>query len=54
MELAFGNTPIPLDVSDPLAYVGGAVLLAAAAMAAMLGPARRAGMTDPMQALRHE
>ena len=54
MERAFGNTGIPLDVDDPLTFLAGTLLLSVAAIAAMFGPAQRAGAADPMQALRHE
>jgi len=43
-----------LSARDPLAYAGVAVLLAAAALAGMLGPARRAAKVDPLMALQHE
>jgi ABC-type antimicrobial peptide transport system permease subunit len=41
-------------VSDPLPYLLTALLLGAMALAAMLGPARRATRVDPVEALRHE
>jgi putative ABC transport system permease protein len=40
--------------ADPLTYAGGAVLLFTTALAATLGPARRAARVDPMEALRTE
>jgi ABC-type antimicrobial peptide transport system permease subunit len=51
---AFGAQPITLDFKDPLAYAMTAGLLAAAALVAMLIPARRATRVDPMMALRDE
>ncbi len=45
---------IALNLRDPIGYVITAVLLAAAALAAMLGPARRATRVDPMGVLRWE
>jgi ABC-type antimicrobial peptide transport system permease subunit len=54
VERAFGNTGVPLDVTDPLTFLAGTLVLSAAAIAAMYGPARRAGRADPMQAIRHE
>jgi len=41
-------------VQDPITYTIAAILLAAAAFAAMLVPARRATRVDPMSALREE
>ena len=43
-----------LDYRDPLAHAGAAVLLATAAFAAMLGPARRALRADPARVLRED
>ena len=43
-----------LNAHDPLAYAGVAFLLAAVALAGMLGPARRATKVDPLEALRDE
>jgi hypothetical protein len=46
------GTPLRLDSSDPLLYAGAALLLAAAAVLAMTGPARRGSKSDPLEALR--
>jgi predicted permease len=48
------SAPFKLDSLDPLAFAGAAALLAAVAVAAMIGPARRATRVDPMLALREE
>src|SRR5262245_24382393 len=45
---------IALNLRDPIGYVMTAILLAAAALVAMLGPARRATRVDPMEVLRFE
>jgi len=50
----FAVRPITLDVKDPLVYAMTAILLAAAALVAMLIPARRATRVDPMMTLREE
>ena len=39
---------------DPVAFLGAATLLVAVAVAASLGPARRATRVDPIVALRNE
>ena len=39
---------------DPLTFIGGTCVLAAAGAAAALIPAARAGAEDPAEALRHE
>src|ERR1019366_4314369 len=46
------GTPLRLDSGDPLLYGGAALLLAAAAILAMSGPARRGSRSDPLDALR--
>jgi ABC-type antimicrobial peptide transport system permease subunit len=46
------GTPLRLDSSDPLLYGGAALLLGAAAVLAMSGPARRGSKSDPLEALR--
>jgi predicted permease len=46
------GTPLRLDSSDPLLYGGAALLLGAAAVVAMCGPARRGSKSDPLEALR--
>jgi putative ABC transport system permease protein len=43
-----------LSPFDPIAYLGVAVLLAFAGLAASYVPARRATRIDPLAALRHE
>ncbi len=40
--------------SDPITLAASAILLLVIALAAALGPARRAAKVDPMQALRHD
>ena len=46
------GTPLRLDSGDPLLYGGAALLLAAAAVLAMSGPARRGSNANPLDALR--
>jgi len=48
------GSPIRLDNGEPLLYAGAAILLAAAAALAMLGPARRGANSDPLESLRCE
>jgi predicted permease len=48
------NAEITINVWDPFNYVVAAVTLTAAALAAMLGPARRATKIDPMATLRQD
>ena len=52
LSQALRQTPFALNVRDPVAYLAVSVLLASTAIAAMLGPARRAAKSDPAQALR--
>jgi hypothetical protein len=54
LRQSVGGTPLRLDTADPLVYFGAALLLAAAALTAMLGPARRGAKSDPLDALRCE
>jgi ABC-type antimicrobial peptide transport system permease subunit len=49
-----GNLPLRIDASDPLLYLGAALLLAVAAVAAMAAPARRGAQSDPAAVLRYE
>jgi putative ABC transport system permease protein len=44
--------PLRIDNSDPFLYIAAVLLLAAAAMAAMVLPARRGANSDPAEALR--
>ncbi len=46
------GSPIRLDTANPLLYCGTALLLAAVAVLAMLGPAHRGARSDPLTALR--
>jgi predicted permease len=48
------NSPVRLDNSEPLLYCAATLALATAAIAAMLGPARRGANSDPLEALRWE
>ena len=49
------NGPIlRLDASEPLLYGGAMIVLGAAAVLAMMGPARRGANSDPLDALRCE
>jgi ABC-type antimicrobial peptide transport system permease subunit len=45
---------LPLNAQDPRAYAAVTIVLALAAVAAMLVPARRAASSDPLWALRQE
>jgi predicted permease len=54
LKQTFKTTPIQLDSAAPSVYVGAAVLLVVAGMAAMLAPARRAARCDPVETLRSE
>jgi len=53
-DKVFGARPITLDFKATLAYALTAILLAAAALIAMLIPARRATQVDPILTLREE
>ena len=48
------NIEFVVNVHDPIIYVITTILLAGAALAAMLRPARRATRVDPVLALREE
>ncbi|MGH9139810.1 MAG: ABC transporter permease, partial [Vicinamibacterales bacterium] len=48
----FRNTPVRVDPFDPIVYASVIVVLSVAAVAAMIGPARRAALADPVHALR--
>src|SRR5262245_1439695 len=48
------DAPVALNTLDPLTFAAAALLMAAVALAAMLGPARRATRVDPIEALREE
>ena len=48
------GSPIRIDSGEPFLYCAAALLLAAAAALAMLGPARRGARADPLEALRCE
>jgi len=52
LKQTFKSTPIQLDSSDPLVYVAAAGLLLTAGLLAMLAPARRAAVADPLCSLR--
>ena len=58
--LSFGVTRVlaaalfGVSASDPLTYIGTAVVLAIVAMAASYVPARNATRTDPLVALRQD
>ena len=54
LQQAFRATPIGFNVRDPIAYLGVVLLLGVIALAAMLGPALRAGFSDPLHALRRD
>jgi len=51
---AFQDDNFPLNVRDPLPYIAVTLVLTLAALAAMLGPARRAAASDPLWALRQD
>ena len=48
------NSPVRLDTTNPLLYLGAALVLALAAATAMIGPAHRGSRCDPLDALRCE
>jgi hypothetical protein len=50
----FTGSPLRLDTANPLLYGGAALLLMAAAVLAMVAPARRGAAADPLDALRCE
>jgi ABC-type antimicrobial peptide transport system permease subunit len=50
----FLNAPFQLDAANPEVYLGSALVLASAALAAMFFPARRGARSDPMRALHYE
>ena len=52
LKQTFKSTPIQLDSSDPMVYIAAAGLLLAAGLLAMLAPARRAAVADPLESLR--
>jgi len=54
LALVLRETPVAVEISDPLVYVAVSLLLSLAALAAMFGPARRAAKTEPMLALRQD
>jgi putative ABC transport system permease protein len=48
------GSPLRLDTRDPLLYAAAAGLLGAAALIAMIAPARRGSRADPLESLRCE
>jgi putative ABC transport system permease protein len=50
----FANAPVQLDTANPAVFLGSALVLALAALAAMFFPARRGARSDPMKALHYE
>jgi len=48
------GSPLRLDTANPLLYAAAAGLLGAAALVAMIAPARRGSKADPLQSLRCE
>ena len=50
----FANAPLELDAANPGVYLGSALVLAVAALAAMLFPASRGARSDPMKVLHYE
>jgi predicted permease len=53
-QLLQRNPEVAVNVWDPFIFMSAAALLIVAALAAMLGPARRATQVDPLIALRQE
>jgi len=54
LSRAFERTPVPLRAADPLPYLAVAAVLALAALAAMIVPARQAAAVEPSVSLRSE
>lgn len=54
LSRVFAQTPVPLRAGDPLPYAIVAVVLGIAALATMIGPARRAAAVAPSVSLRAE
>jgi predicted permease len=52
LKQTFKSTPIQLDSGDPMVYAAAAGLLLMAGLLAMLAPARRAAVADPLESLR--
>ena len=50
----FTHTPVHMEAWDPVVYCAVILLLSAAAVVAMIGPAARAATLDPVQALRQD
>jgi predicted permease len=50
----FRRASVRMEPADPIVFGASALLLLAAALVAMFGPARRAATADPVQALRQE
>ena len=50
----FHHSPVLLDAADPRVFLGSALVLGVAALAAMLVPARRGAGGDPLTALHYE
>jgi putative ABC transport system permease protein len=50
----FQPAPVPLSSTNPMPYAAVAISLALAALAAMIGHARRAARIEPLTALREE
>jgi predicted permease len=54
LRRSMANAPIRLDTTNPMLYLGAALVLALAAAAAMIGPAHRGSTCDPLESLRKE